>query len=181
MVYDLPNLAKALNWDNGVAKRAFGGWRISGFNAMQTGEPVLLQADTENSLTCADTYTFYACADRPDQVGSVTKLDPRLPGHQFFDTSAYAPNALGTLGTVRRGSLYGPGFWNTDFTFQKNTMITEGTQLELRIDFFNLFNHTNFANPHADIAGDFGPFGAVGGIRSGTNSRLIQLSARFTF
>jgi hypothetical protein len=180
-LYDLPNLAKALNWSNGAASRVFGGWRISGINAMQTGQPILLQADTENSLTCADTYTFYACPDRPDQLGPVTKLNPRLPGHLFFDTSAYAPNALGTLGSTRRGSLYGPGFWNTDFTFQKNTMITEGKQLEMRIDFFNLFNHTNFANPHADLAGDFGPFGAIGGIRTGTNSRLIQLSGRFTF
>jgi hypothetical protein len=181
MVYDLPNLAKALQWSNGAASRVFGGWRISGINAMQTGEPILLQADTENSLTCADTYTFYSCADRPDQLGPVTKLNPRLPGHKFFDTTAYTPNAVGTLGTTKRGSLYGPAFWNTDFTFQKNTMITEGKEFEMRIDFFNLFNHTNFANPHQDLAGDFGPFGAVGGIRSGTNSRLIQLSARFTF
>ena len=51
----------------------------------------------------------------------------------------------------------------------------------MRIDFFNLFNHTNFANPHQDLAGDFGPFGVIGGIRSATNSRLIQLSGRFTF
>ena len=181
-VYDLPNLAKALSWDNGIANRLFGGWRASGINAMQTGQPILLQADTENSLTCADTYTFYACADRPDQLNSyVKKFDPRLPGHMFFDTTAYGPNALGTLGTTRRGSLYGPAFWNTDFTFQKNTMITEGKELEMRIDFFNLFNHTNFANPHQDLAGDFGPFGVIGGIRSATNSRLIQLSGRFTF
>lgn len=180
-LYDLPNLAKALNWNNGAATRLFGGWRVSGINAMQSGQPILLQADTENSLTCADTYTFYACPDRPDQLGPVKKLDPRLPGHLFFDTSAYAPNAVGTLGTTRRGSLYGPGFWDTDLTFQKNTLITEGKQLELRIDFFNLFNHTNFANPHQDLAGDFGPFGVVGGLKTFANSRLIQLSGRFTF
>ena len=179
-VYDIPDLAKQMNWGS-AASRFFGGWRMSGVNAMQKGQPVLLQNDAERSLTCADTYTFYACADRPDQIAPVKILNPRLPGQMYIDPSAYTDNALGTLGNVRRGSLVGPGFWNTDFTFQKNTMITEGKQLELRIDFFNLFNHTNFANPAQDLAGDFGPFGQVRGVRSGTNSRLIQLSARFTF
>jgi len=51
--------------------------------------------------------------------------------------------------------------------------------MKLRIDFFNVFNHTNFANP----SGHFGSsnFGRITAIRSFTNSRLIQLGADFAF
>jgi len=38
-----------------------------------------------------------------------------------------------------------------DFSLQKDTRFTENKALQLRIEFYNIFNHTNFANPVGDI------------------------------
>ena len=52
------------------------------------------------------------------------------------------------MGTSGRNQYYGPGLVNYDFTALKNFAVWgERTRLTLRADFFNLFNHTNFANP----------------------------------
>jgi hypothetical protein len=50
---------------------------------------------------------------------------------------------------------------------------------QLRIEFYNIFNHTNFANPAGNV--NSGNFGRILGIRSFTNSRQIQLAAKFIF
>jgi len=43
--------------------------------------------------------------------------------------------------------LYGLGFWNVDMRVGKQTMLHEGYKLTFTADFFNIFNHDNFANP----------------------------------
>ena len=83
------------------------------------------------------------------------------------------------MGNVGRGFMNGPGYWNADFSVQKATKITEGTRVQVRLETFNLFNHTNFANPTSDVAS--GTFGRVTGIRRFQNSRLVQLGAKFIF
>jgi hypothetical protein len=135
-------------------------------------------------LDCNFTESFYGCADRPDIVSRPTALDPRTASfngkpNYWFDPSSFTDNALGTEGNTPRGYFRGPGFWNADASLAKETKISEGTALKMRIDFFNIFNHTNFANPN----GNFGSsrFGRIIAIRNFTNSRLIQLGADFVF
>jgi hypothetical protein len=80
---------------------------------------------------------------------------------------------------VGRGFLRGPGYWNTDFSIQKDTMITEGTRIQLRLEAYNVFNHTNFANPNGDV--NSSNFGRISALRRFTNPRLVQLAAKFIF
>jgi carboxypeptidase family protein len=163
-----------------ILSRAVKGWQVSGIATWQSGFPILLQDSNNLSLTCNGNYSFYGCPDRPDLVSTPTIMDPRASAkHFYFNPSAFTDNALGTLGTVGRGFLTGPTYSNVDFSLQKNTTITEGKTLQLRGEFYNLFNHTNFANPSGDVASS--RFGQVRGIRSFTNSRLIQLGAKFVF
>jgi hypothetical protein len=160
--------------------RVLGGWRLTGINAIQSGSPILFQDSNELSLTCSLAYTFYACPDRPDLVTMPKALDPRASTkHYYFAPASFADNALGTMGNVGRGFMNGPGYWNTDFSVQKDTKITERTRIQLRLETFNLFNHTNFRNPTSDFAS--GNFGRVTNIRANTNSRLVQLGAKFIF
>jgi len=179
MGYDLPDLAKTLHWGE-VASRALGGWHISGLNTMQRGFPINFQDSSYRSLTCTGVLSFYACPDRPDILAKPTLIDPRsVSNHLYFSTptAAFAHNAFGTQGTTPRGYLIGPGLWNTDFALNKDTKILEGKTLGLRIDFFNLLNHTNFANPNGNR--NSGNFGRITNIRG--NARIMQLSAKFTF
>jgi Carboxypeptidase regulatory-like domain len=180
-VYDIPNVGK--NW-GGLASRALGGWSFTGDNAFQSGFPINFYDSNMLSLDCSWFESYYGCSDRPDIVKRPTKMDPRSTTfggktNYWFDPSSFTDNALGTEGNTPRGYFTGPGLWNADATLSKDTKITEGKQLQLRIDFFNIFNHTNFANPSGNVAS--GNFGRVLNIRNFTNSRLIQLGARFSF
>ena len=78
--------------------------------------------------------------DRPPVPGGVQLLDPAM----------FKSPPSGQIGNLRRNTLYGPGFWNTDFGISRSFAISrlgEGRQLEVRAEAFNLFNHTNLNNP----------------------------------
>ena len=179
--YEVPSLKQA--W-SAVPGRIVEGWLLTGQTIWQTGFPVNLEDSNELSLVCSTTFAFYSCPDRPDVVSAPAYLDPRASAtHQWFSAASFTDNAVGTLGNAGRGLVRGPGYWGTNFSVQKNTKITEGTNFQMRIEFFNLFNHANFANPD----GDFGSatFGQIRSLRpfvvTTEPSRLIQLGAKFIF
>jgi len=172
--------------------RVLGGWRLTGSTVRQTGFPINLEDTNELSLVCSITYTFYACPDRPDIVSAPHLLDPRKsPDHLWFDPTTFSDNQVGTLGTVPRGFLYGPGYWGANASIQKDTKITERTAIQLRLEAYNVFNHANFGNPNdaagtSDVASP--TFGRITALRPFVNngpspegSRLVQLAAKFIF
>jgi hypothetical protein len=184
-VYQAPSFAK--RW-GAMADRLVDGWVLTGINTFQSGSPITFEDSDLQSLSCSWFYSFYGCSDRPDIVTPPQKLDPHsqgnpsagIPAHLWFSPASFTDNALGTQGNTPRGYFNGPGLWNTDFTVRKDFKITEGSALRTEIDFFNLFNHTNFGQPGNDF-GSPATFGVISGIRSFTNSRLIQLGGKFTF
>jgi hypothetical protein len=96
----------------------------------------------------------------------------------LFPSSAQvvADPALATYGTLPRNFFRGPGQTNLDLAFAKTTSITERFKLEIRADFFNIFNHTEFNNPSTNI------FSArFGRVTTTADPRIMQLAARFTF
>jgi hypothetical protein len=80
--------------------------------------------------------------DRPDTI-----MDPRL-GHktlsEFFNTAAFAPQPLGTIGNTQRNSLFGPDFRHVDLSLFKNFPVTERVNLQFRVESFNISNTPNF-------------------------------------
>jgi len=176
-VYTAPSFAK--RWGR-IADSLIDGWVFTGINIVQSGDPITFQDTNLRSMSCSWELSYYSCSDRPDIVSRPTKLNPRLPGHFWFNGSAFTDNALGTQGNTPRGYFNGPGLWNTDVTVRKDFKVTEGSSLRTEIDFFNVFNHTNFGQPVNDF-GAGSTFGQIQGIRANTNSRLIQLGAKFVF
>ena len=172
--------------------RLLGGWRVTGQTVLQMGFPINLQDSNEFSLVCSTTFSFYACPDRPNLVSAPRKLDPKASAnHLWFDPAAFTDNPVGTEGNVGRGFIYGPGYWGTNFSIQKDTKITEGTTIQLRLEAYNVFNHANFDNPNSANAGNdvaSPTFGQITNLRPFVNngpspegSRLVQLAAKFIF
>jgi outer membrane receptor protein involved in Fe transport len=85
-----------------------------------------------------------------------------------------------------RNSLRGPGLTNLDLALAKTTSITERVKLELRIEYFNVLNHPEFAQPTLiDNAANidsptFGQITTTGSFR-GPAPRIGQVAMRFTF
>ncbi|MGA7080454.1 MAG: carboxypeptidase regulatory-like domain-containing protein [Terriglobales bacterium] len=62
--------------------------------------------------------------------------------------SVMIPPALGTFGTMGRNIFPDSGFRNFDFSVAKNWHFGERYRAQFRAEFFNIFNHPNFANPY---------------------------------
>jgi hypothetical protein len=123
---------------------------------------------------------------------------------QWFDTSAFVSIPLtgalanGQWGNSGRNILQGPGTKNIDFSLFKNFQVAESKTLQVRAEFFNLFNTPQFNNPAATAPGPSAtsttlvpnlvagsPYGTISSAGSPTTfqriSREIQLAAKFTF
>ena len=111
-------------------------------------------------------------------------------------SSVMIPPPLGQFGNMSRNTFEDTGFRNLDFSLAKNFHFGETMRLQARAEFFNIFNHPNFANPYGGQNG-FGlndpsvrPFGcgcatpdiaaANPAVGSG-GPRSVQLGLKFTF
>jgi hypothetical protein len=77
---------------------------------------------------------------------------------------------------TRKDAFRGPGFWNVDFGLYKNIRFTESVHLQLRSEFYNVFNH---ANMFVDGASAEVNEGLIRGFKDGR--RNIQLAAKLIF
>jgi hypothetical protein len=88
-------------------------------------------------------------------------------------TTALPPFAPNTIG---RNFFRGPGFWDFDFGVAKRFRFTEATSLQIRGEFYNIFNHSNLFVPGAV---DISSTNFIPAFRRGR--RIIQVGGRFTF
>ncbi|MEJ2007385.1 MAG: carboxypeptidase regulatory-like domain-containing protein [Acidobacteriota bacterium] len=170
------------HFTNGAARRIFDGWWMSGITTFQTGFPLDVVDTSFRSLTCS-ALSWTACWDVPNQVAAPQYLDPRTSSiggndHYWFNTSAFVEAPIGVQGNAGRNPLHGPGIANFDWALMKDIQVTESTRMELRFEFYNLFNHTQFdaSGITTDISSP-----EFGQILAARDPRLIQLAAKFYF
>jgi len=65
---------------------------------------------------------------------------------QWFNPNRYTLNGfqIGKIGSSGYGTCLGPGSNDVDFSLRKNFKITERIKMQFSLDFFNLFNHTQY-------------------------------------
>jgi hypothetical protein len=156
---------RLLGWNSGVNRQVFGGWEISGVTTMQSGTPFTVYNSSQ------DFSGFNQKNDRPDVVGTGSlQQDNRNPDAAFDKTYFSIRPPTGRVGTSGRNQYFGPGLSNYNFAVSKSFPLgTERVHLRFRADFFNLFNHTNFANPVSNQGnGSFGKITATVGSATAT-------------
>ncbi len=139
--YDVPQLGTRL-------PRLTKGWQLNSLLTFSTGQPINILAGTNVSGTGEN-------QDRVNVVGDPFANVPVLTNTtavQYFNPAAFAKPAAGTFGNIGRDALYGPGFGSVDFSVFKKTRITERISAEFRVEIFNLFNRTNWANPNVTFS-----------------------------
>ncbi len=142
----------ALNYDlpTWKALRQFGsGWQVNSIISIQSGRPIPI----DNS---SDTSGRFYFNQRPNLVPGVNPILAHwTPSTGYLNPLAFIQPAFGSFGDLGRNSIYGPGLRNVDFSVSKNTRLTERINLQLRAEFFNIFNHPNFALPAHNIVPGF--------------------------
>jgi hypothetical protein len=68
--------------------------------------------------------------------------------------SVMVPPAFGTFGTMRRNLFRDSGFRDWDFSVFKTWTFGERVSGQFRVEFFNILNHPNFANPYGGPNGN---------------------------
>lgn len=93
-------------------------------------------------------------ASRPDLIGGVPLYidDTSVAGGRRINRAAFSlppPTRQGNLG---RNALRGFPATQLDLAFHRRFALTERLNLQLRAEFFNLFNHPNFADPETNLS-----------------------------
>ena len=117
---------------------------------------------------------------RPNRVGVACQAAPT--GRDLincFDAGAFALPDQFTFGNASRNLLRGPKDMQTDLSLIKNVPIGGTARVQVRLEFFNIFNNVNYANPN----GVFGSanFGRINALATGANMRQIQLGGKVIF
>jgi hypothetical protein len=190
-VYDLP-IPKNGIWGT----QAFQGWGISGITILQSGLPFSVTdagggrafggGTSTGIFTCGSISSAYTPGSIQNQINAGLGYlnlacfapTPAVP-NSLPDTTSSSTNVPVTgFGNVPRNAFRGPKQQNWDFSVMKKFKLHERHTLELRTDFFNIFNHPSFRQPSTVSIGN----PTFGQINSTVNpARLIQLGAQYSF
>ncbi|MBV9610592.1 MAG: TonB-dependent receptor, partial [Acidobacteria bacterium] len=147
----------ALNYDIpgvGALPKRFGeGWVLNLIASVQSGRPIgIITSSDTSSFPNSSFNTQSNFHQRPNLIPGVNPILPNwTPTTGYLNPAAFQQPADGTFGDLGRDAIYGPGYWSLDFSMIKNTQITERLALQFRAEFFNIFNHPNFALPGNSI------------------------------
>jgi hypothetical protein len=179
VIYDLPfGRGKKFgnSWSN-TADSILGGWQLTLIQKITSGFADPLIDTLNNSGVAFNTGGNGLNQNRPDQVAGCNPSANQTK-IQFINPACFTQPANGHLGDASRVPVYGPDFVNTDFSVIKQFKLPwENMGLNFRAEFFNLFNHAQFAQPISDINAI--GFGAVN--NTVNNPRLIQFGLKLTF
>jgi hypothetical protein len=172
-VYQIPLLK---NSNNHLLKTALGGWEISAIISASSGAPLNIGLAGQNVANIVPN-----TANRPNVSG--TLKNPHTV-NQWFDTSVFSVPAPGTWGDEPPNAVRGPGRDNWNISLFKNFLFNadRGTNLQFRVEFFNIWNHPQWIGDtfNGGISTNYGAsnFGAV---TSAHDPRTIQLALKFSF
>ncbi len=168
---------------SGSLDKIIGGWGIDGVTIFQRGFPLEFSNGQVNGTT------LFGGGSRPTMVPNCSTsvsgtAHARLA--EWFNTSCFAAPADFTFGNEPRVDprLRAQGIANFDFAIFKRTRFgsNERLGLELRTEFFNIFNRTQFAPPNTVCCtANNQNFGVVTATAPGTNPRLVQFGLKLLF
>ena len=147
-------------------------WNLSGITTFHSGLPFMLflPTDNENIGQVSGRYTEF-----PNLVGDPRNVNQTVA--RWFNTLAFAMPAPYTRGNLGRNILRTDTLINTDLSAYKTWPFLERRSVELRGDFFNVFNHANFGYP-GTILGT-AQFGAIANTLN--PGRQVQLGLKIHF
>jgi len=199
--YDIPSFA-ATGGAKGVLLR---GWSISGITIFQSGTPFsVIDSGSGTGFLGSGLTTTLGAALAPG--GSIAagktsgdihnRLNAYLNSNNFATAPLlypnnpaspattcdpiHNPNFCGTsFGDLGRNIYRGPHQQNWDFSLIKNFRLTERQSLRFTTDFFNIWNHSNFASPAQADVENSSTFSRI--TQTVGTPRLIQFSLRYAF
>ena len=184
----------------GLKRLALAGYHFNTITVWQSGKPFsVLNGGGNNDVTTSTynvggapvTYTdnFGNRAtprnnggnDRPNQIAN-GNISGRTKS-RYFNTAAFAPQPVGTVGTAQRNSLYGPHFRHVDVSLFKDFYLTERVSMQLRAEAFDVTNTPSYilTQGSGNVTLGNSAFGTVTDYDPNYNPRLVQFALKLKF
>ena len=185
------NVVFSLVWElpfarskTGFAGTLLDGWQLGTIYRGQTGTPMSISLNNDRAGSGADTRGT-SLGQRPNLItgpGCETLTNPGEP-NGYIKTQCFAYPAPRILGNLGRNTLTAPGLSNLDFSVFKNVRFSERITSQIRLEFFNALNHTNFSDPQDVIFDNQGRITSNAGLitSTSTDARRIQLGLKLHF
>ena len=198
---------------NELVRHVLGDWEVGGVVSAASGRPITVLQGTEISGTGIgnDRGTYCTgsggasdtCTKGTSPYSSTACAGVTAPCYSWLNLAAFEPTKVnnvnnpvifGTFGNVGKNALRLPSTQNWDMQVSKYFPFTERWKLQFRADFFNIFNHPNFA-PVGNSAGTVNGTDAInafdkingnsafGTFRAGqaADPRVIQMALKLFF
>jgi len=131
--------------NGGVVAAVVGGWQLNNVVSLRSGTPFTVTA----SGTLLNTPSI--TQNPADQVkDDVEILGGVGRGNSYFDPFAFVPVTEQRLGNAGFNSLVGPGRAQWDMNLFRQINLGQQTNVQLRIEAFNVTNTPHFSNPGAN-------------------------------
>jgi hypothetical protein len=160
-----------------------GGWQVNGIFSSYSGTRFTVTSSGTSLNAPGNTQVADQVLPEVEKTGNIGREVP------FYDPLAFRPVNDVRFGNVGRNSLVGPGVVNVDLGIFRAFRISEGSELQFRVDARNLTNTPHFNNPSANASNmTFGPDGTlldagsfmnITGARS--DERQIRFGLRYSF
>jgi hypothetical protein len=161
---------------NGPLGSAINGWELSGIATEQTGFPYTIYAQDDNAFSgIGNDRADLTVPNINSAVLSTGRSHTQLV-QNWFKTSAFTANAIGTFGNSGKNALRGPRYFDADIALLKNTPIKEGVSMQFRAEFYNALNNVNFGMPDAGLTDS-----AFGQLTYALSPRILQFSLKANF
>ena len=174
-----------------LPKRVASGWQLNWIWTAQSGRPLPIVTNNDTSALPNDNFnTRSFFHQRPNAVPGANPIQPHWTpnGYVYSSAAAFAQPDNGTFGNLGRDAVYGPSYWNADFSINKDTAISDRVGVQIRAELFNIFNHPNFALPNSTFGTDaFGLITQTPDVAQGNpglgggGPRVIQLGLKVVF
>lgn len=167
-------------WDIPVPKfegfkgKALNGWGASAIIAWQSGFPIRVFDPYDDELQSS---YFFEDANTPNISGKPEFVNPKQNGGFYLLSNNISEPNPGTFGNMPHSLCCGSPLSNTDMVISKKTPINERFNTEFRAEFYNAWNHTQYANPDGNYGNS--TFGQILNTREGP--RVMQFALKVLF
>ena len=140
-VYLLPTVKDA----PGAVRFLVNGWQTSGILASRSGDPLTIGSNSNNASGAGQNRDRAVLVGLP--YGGNACAGVTTPCKSWLNPASFQNNPAGTYGNIVKGSFVGPRYTGWDMSLARNFSLAEKAFLQFRVEYFNIFNHTNFGDP----------------------------------
>jgi Carboxypeptidase regulatory-like domain/TonB dependent receptor len=181
IVYALPN-----SYPKGFERLMLGGWSLAAVGTLQSGDALtIIYTNSTNVFGISQDRVQLSGACKKGQL--VTSGSEQSKLNDYFNRACFTTppiigaDGIGTaFGDSATGIVNGPGQANLDLSLTRTIPLRwpqEGSGLEFRLEFFNIFNHPQFADPDNNFSS--ATFGVISS--TSVSPRVGQLALKLSF